>query len=38
MNAVEFQTVSHNGIIELPVTQQAWNKKNCKSEELLLIG
>jgi hypothetical protein len=30
MNAVEFQTTVHNGIITLPVDQQSWNGKKIK--------
>jgi hypothetical protein len=30
MNAVEFQTTVHNGVITLPGNQQAWNGKKIK--------
>ena len=30
MNAVEFQTIVHNGIITLPKNQQSWNGKKIK--------
>ena len=30
MNAVEFQTTVHNGMITLPGNQQAWNGKKIK--------
>ena len=30
MNAVEFQTTVHNGVITLPGNQQSWNGKKIK--------
>ena len=30
MNAVEFQTTVHNGVITLPSNQQSWNGKKIK--------
>ena len=30
MNAVEFQTTVHNGVITLPDNQQSWNGKTIK--------
>ncbi len=30
MNAVEFQTTVHNGVITLPGNQQAWNGKKIR--------
>ena len=30
MNAVEFQTTIHNGVITLPSNQQSWNGKKIK--------
>jgi hypothetical protein len=30
MNAVEFQTTVHNGVITLPSDQQSWNGKKIK--------
>ena len=30
MNAVEFQTIVHNGVITLPDNQEAWNGKKIR--------